>query len=319
MPVPAAGPGYLRFLLRAETDRLLLDESRPASKEPVIPESREIRTLLKLFVARGAKRVRLTGDDPAARTDIIDVVSMISETSGVSSVAMSTRGMGFDGRIPALCKAGLRGVNFHLDTLRPERYAGGGHESDFMTVRKAIDDCLAAGLMVKLNTVIGRGQNDDELADFVGFTKDRDVTVRFVEWNVDTDARPKEEDFIPTWELMTAIQPPLEAVDSGPNAGPAAVYRIPDHAGAIGFIPNMSEHFCSECHRIGLTDAGEIVSCVFGRGLDLVRHLRGHDGVAEAETFIDRVIRRKTSLAAKLAGFDSVAATPIAAVPSTRQ
>jgi len=318
MPVPAAGPGYLRFLLRSETDGLLLDESRPASRNPVIPESREIRTLLKVMIARGARRLRLSGDDPAKRADLVDLVAMIGELSGVSSIAMSTRGVDLNGRIPALTRAGLRGVNFHLDTLHPERYGGGGREEDFRKVRQAIDDCLAAGVTVKLNAVIERGLNDDEIADFVAFTATRDVTVRFVEWNVDTDSLPQAENFIPTWELMAAIEPPLEAIDPSPNGGPAVVYRIPGHAGAIGFIPNMTEHFCGECHRIGLTDAGEIVSCLFGRGLDLTRHLRHHDGVAEAEAFIDRVIRRKTSLAAKLAGFDSVATSLAVAAPPSR-
>ncbi|MFH1144352.1 MAG: radical SAM protein [Candidatus Eisenbacteria bacterium] len=302
MPVPAAGLGYLRFLLRAETDGILAESKRAAPTK--IPEPREIRALLKILIGRGVRRIRLTGDDPAQRADLIDVVAMISGMAGVSSVTATTRGIGLDERVGALVEAGLRGVNFHLNTLRPERYEGGGREAEFAAVWRAIEACLAAGITVKVNTVLERDVNSDELADFVDLTASLPIDVRFVEWNVDIDLIPPPERFIPTWELMSQIGPPLQAVGTSEQNGPALIFKAPDHQGAIGFIPNVSDHFCSECHRMGLTDAGEIVSCVFGRGLDVMRHLRGENGIADAETFIDRVIRRKTSLAAKLAGFE---------------
>jgi len=315
MPVPAAGLGYLRFFLRAQTDGILLDGKRPPAAEVMVPEVREIRALLKILISRGARRVRLTGDDPARRADLPDVVAMIAGLPGVSAVVATTQGIGLGGRVDDLAKAGLRGVNFHLDTLRPERYAGGGHESEFAKVWQAIEECLGAGIAVKLNTVLERGLNDDELEDFVKLTATRPITARFVEWNVDTDHIPAPEDFIPAWEAMASIQAEMEPIEPSPQAGPAILFRIPGHEGVIGFIPNVTEHLCSDCLRFGLTDAGEIVSCVFGRGLDVMRHLRSENGVTDAETFIDRVIRRKTSLAAKLAGWENPPAVGPTATP----
>ncbi len=306
MPVPAAGLGYIRFHLRNATDGILLESKRPENLAVSVPEPREIRALFKILISRGARRVRLMGEDPANRKDLVDVVTMLAGMSGISWVALSTGGTALNGRIDDLAKAGLRGVNFHLDTLRPDRFAGGGHDSEHAAVCQAIDACLDAGLTVKLNAVLERGWNLDEMNDFLMLTATRPISVRFVEWNVEQDRLPSPENFVPSWEAMAAIEHHLEPVEPSANSGPAMVFRIPGHEGSVGFIPNVTEHFCADCHRVGLTDAGEIVSCIFGRGLDVLRHLRSANGVSDAETFIDRVIRRKTSLAAKLAGWDAV-------------
>ena len=317
MPVPAAGVGYLRFLLRSETDGRLFAAGRPADRAASLPAPEEILALLKILITRGARRVRIGGDDPGLRTDLVDIVSTLSGLPGISSVALSSRGLGLVGRATDLARAGLRGVNFHLDTLRPARYAGGEKERDFEEVWKAVEECLAADLTVKLNVVPIRGINDDEIGDFVALTRQRPLSVRFVEWNVDTDLIPAPEAFMPTWETMAAMPFAMEPVEPAAHAGPAILFRADGHQGTVGFIPNVTDHFCSDCHRVGLTDAGEIVSCLFGRGLDVVRHLRATNGVAEAETFIDRVIRRKTSLSAKLAGWESPSAVVAASTPAS--
>ncbi len=300
--------GYLRFVLHGKTDGILMATERPTGVMHPVPETQEIRELLNVFAERGVRKVRLVGDDPGVREDLPEVIRMLAGMERISEVAMTTRGPGLAGRMTEIAEAGLCTINFDLDTLRPERYAQITGRDGFREVWRAVQGALAAGLQVKLNTVLQKEVNDDEIDAFVELTADQPIEVRFVEWNACTDRVAPPERFVPTWEAMAAVKPPLSLKETGPLSGPALVFEIEGHLGSIGFIPNVTEHFCSHCNRMGLTDYGEVVSCIFGRGLSLVRHLRAPGGLASVEAFVDRVWRRKTTLAAKLAGWEAVPA-----------
>ncbi|MCK4413086.1 MAG: radical SAM protein [Candidatus Eisenbacteria sp.] len=313
MPIPAAGLGYLRLLLRAETDGILMAAKRPAALTISVPETDEFRTLLELVAAQSGPKVGIAGDDPLLRQDIDQIVAMVAELPGIGDVAMTTCGLGLAGRVESLAQAGLRGINVDLDTLKPQRYRRGEGRKAFAKVWHGLEEAVSAGLRVKLNTVLERGYNDDEVDDFVKLTEEWPIEVRFVEWNVGIDHVAPPDAFVPTWEAMASIQPPLVPHDSREDGGPAIVLTVPGHKGAIGFIPNLTEHLCNNCERIGLTDSGEIVSCVFGHGLDLLRHLRGPGGAGSVTAFVDRVMRRKSSLAAKLGAWESPTVSATAA------
>lgn len=305
MRVPSSTLGYLRLVLHQETDGILMARKRPAALPLPIPEVREVKALLQVLVGLGVEKVRLAGDDPALREDLGAIVEMVAGIDGVREVAMTTRGLDLAGRLNTLAKRGLKAVNFDVETLSAARYealAGAGQLKD---VQAAIDTSISLGLKVKLNVVLERGVNDDEIVQWVALTRDQPVQVRFIEWNCRTDRIAPPGRFISTRETMAAIKAPLIPRESSFLDGPALVYGIPEHRGTIGFIPNVTEHFCSTCGRIGLTDSGEILSCIFGRGLNLIKHLRSPGGVTSVAAFVDRVIRRKLLLASKMGDFPS--------------
>jgi molybdenum cofactor biosynthesis enzyme MoaA len=312
MAATPADVSYLRLILHKDTDGLLMARKRTGPRCATIPEVRELRTLLRLLVEHGIEKIRLTGEDPAERTDLLELISLVASVDGVREVAMTTAGVGLSDRIGELAQRGLEVISFHLDTLKPERYAQLTGKDAFAEVWSAVEQSLAAGLAVKFNVVLQRGVNDDEIDDLVALTHDRPILVRFIEWNTLVERVAQPENFISAHEIMSAIKPPLIPRRPRSYDGPALVYDIPTHAGSVGFIPNITEHFCGACNRIGLTDHGEIMSCLFGRGLSLVRHLRSPSGVSSVSDFIDRVLRRKVLLSARLEGY---AVAPAVAPP----
>jgi cyclic pyranopterin phosphate synthase len=308
MSGPVTDIGGVRFLLHGETDGILLSESRPPSLASNIPEPSEIRTLLRVLVERGARRICLVGDDPSLREDLPGLVRMVADVPGVAEVAMTTGGQGLNGRLGVLSTEGLRGLNFDLDTLRPARYAQLMGRDGFEDVWGAVEEAIHLGLTVKLNTVLQHDVNLDEIDDFVDLTQKHPIEVRFVEWNTGINRLAPPEQFVPTWEAMARVKPPLSPRDGGRPDGHALRFQVIGHQGSIGFIPNMTEHHCTSCHELGLTDYGEIQSCVFGRGLNLVRHLRSSAGAVSVEAYVDRIWRRKMTLAAKISGVEALPA-----------
>ncbi len=309
MVISPSDVNYLRFILRAETDGILMARRRPPSLTPRVPELREIRALLRVLVDRGIEKIRLTGDDPALREDLPDVVGLVAGLDGVREVALTTRAVGLVGRVRQLAKRGLRTINVSIDTLHSDRYKALTGADHFKKAWTAVEEALAADLKVKLHVVLQRGINDDEIAEFVALTANRPVHVRILEWNSETESIAPPERFISIRDAMAAIKQPLIPGDALLLDGPAIVYEIPGHVGTVGFIPNVTEHLCSTCRRIGLTDEGEILSCIFGHGLSLIRHLRSPGGVTSVAAFVDRVLRRKVLLASKLGGFPALMST----------
>jgi molybdenum cofactor biosynthesis enzyme MoaA len=293
---------YLRLVLHQETDGLLLARRRPAGVVLPIPEVKELKLILRVLVDHGIEKIRLSGDDPALREDLLDLVAMLAGLEGVRELAITTRGIGLDGRIAEMQGQGVRAINFNLDTLQPERYAKLHGADRFAEVWSAVQAAVVGGLTVKLNVVVQRDFNEDEIGAFVAVTQDQPLHVRFVEWNAASDRIAPPEQFLSAREVMAAIGPPLVPREPAPTDGPALVYSMPGHKGSVGFIPNVTEHFCSSCDRIGLTDFGDILSCIFGHGLNLVRHLRSPGGTQSVAAFVDRVLRRKVLLASKLEG-----------------
>jgi len=319
MAVSSSEVSYLRFVLRPETDGILMARRRSASLPLPVPETREIKALLRILVGHGIEKVRLSGGDPAQRKDLSEVVGMVADLDGVHEVAMTTGGVGLDGRINELAEQGLHSINFDIDTLNRARYKKLTGSDGFRKAWDAVDEALDAGLKTKLNVVLRRGVNGDEIKDFVALAKRKPLHVRFVEWNACANIIAPPERFLSTREVMSAVKLPLAPLDPVLRDGPALVYTIPGYVGTVGFIPNITEHFCSSCNRIGLTDLGDILSCIFGRGLSLARHLRSPDGTRSVTAYVERVMKRKLLLASKLGDIPGlvIAAEPAGATPAS--
>ncbi|MDQ6928477.1 MAG: GTP 3',8-cyclase MoaA [Actinomycetota bacterium] len=237
----------------------------------------EIERVARVCVERfGFDGVRLTGGEPTMRAGLPDLVEKLSGL-GVD-LSLTTNGATFRLVADDLRRAGLRRVNISCDSLRAERYASVTRRDVLSQVLDGIDTAIAVGLNpVKVNCVVIRGFNDDEVIDFARFGRDRGVTVRFIEFMpLDASGDWTAEKVVPGAEVVATIGTvfPLTPIGTG-GAAPATRYRYLDGAGEVGVITSVTESFCGSCDRVRLTAEGMFRSCLFAvREADLRSVLR---------------------------------------------
>lgn len=234
----------------------------------------ELLALIDLFISMGVKKVRLTGGEPLVRKDF-DVILRHLAAKPVE-LSMTTNGVLIDRHIPLLKENGLRKINVSLDTLRPERFAMITRRTGFETVMENIRLLVDEGFRVKVNAVIMRGMNDDELIDFVEWTRDLPLTMRFIEFMPFDGNRWDDEKMVSLAEMKERISDRFDIVklEDGPN-DTTKHYRVPGFAGKFGIISSMTEHFCGSCNRVRLLANGAIKNCLFSADeTDLLTPLR---------------------------------------------
>lgn len=238
----------------------------------------EIERVARVCVERfGFDSIRLTGGEPTVRAGLADLVARLAGL-GVD-LSLTTNGISFGLVAGGLRAAGLGRVNVSLDTLRPARFAEITRRDDLGKVLDGIDAALAAGFdPVKVNCVVMRGRNDDELVDLAGFGRDRGVTMRFIEFMpLDADRAWTAGDVVGLGEIVATVGAvyPLEPVpEDGPS--PARRFRYLDGAGEVGVVASVTRPFCGSCDRVRLTAEGQFRSCLFAvREADLRAVLRG--------------------------------------------
>ncbi|MDQ6910570.1 MAG: GTP 3',8-cyclase MoaA, partial [Actinomycetota bacterium] len=238
----------------------------------------EIERVARVCVERfGFDGIRLTGGEPTVRAGLPTLVQKLSGL-GVD-LALTTNGATFRLLAGELRRAGLRRVNISCDSLRADRYASVTRRDVLPQVIDGVDAAVAAGLEpVKVNCVLIRGFNDDEVVEFATFGRERGVTVRFIEFMpLDASGDWAPDKVVPGDEVVAAIDAvyPLAPVD-GSGAEPASRYRYVDGAGEIGVIASVTHKFCGSCDRVRLTAEGMFRSCLFAvREADLRSVLRG--------------------------------------------
>lgn len=246
----------------------------------------EIAAIVRAAGSAGVRSIRLTGGEPLVRRNLDRLIESIAQTPGIEDVALSTNGLLLEEQLDELVAAGLRRINFSLDTLRPDRFEAIARRPGVNAVLRAIDATIEAGLTpLKVNCVVMRGKNDDELTDFAQLTRDRPIYVRFIEvMPVIENVELQEDTYIPAGEILQRIS----AVDElhpvlGPGGnGPARYFAYPGAAGAIGVISPLSHDYCERCNRVRLTADGRLRLCLFGDyALDLRSPLRNGAGTAE--------------------------------------
>jgi len=224
----------------------------------------EIERISSLLVRRfGIDAIRLTGGEPTVRAHLPVLVRDLAAL-GVD-LSLTTNGATLALLADDLAQAGLRRVNVSLDSLREERFAALTRRDVLPRVLEGIDAALAAGLSpVKVNAVVIRGVNDDEVLDLAAFGRDRGVSVRFIEFMpLDADGGWQRDQVVPAAEIVDAVGSrwAVEPVASGSE--PAQRWRYLDGAGDIGVIPSVTDAFCSSCDRIRLTADGALRACLF--------------------------------------------------------
>jgi cyclic pyranopterin phosphate synthase len=275
-------------------------------KEPVwLPRQdiltfEEICRVASLFVKMGVRRIRLSGGEPMIRQDIEGLVSLLSRNlGGVEAITMTTNGFLLAEKAAALKKAGLTGITVSVHSLKPPRFrdiAGGG---DFGKIAAGIEAAKKNGFKpVKLNAVIIRGCNDDEIIDLASLARAADVTMRFIEYMpFDGQRLWGIHKVVSGNEILEKIRAHYELVMVPHEDGSTAeLYRFADSVGEIGIITSITEPFCSDCDRIRLSADGKIVPCLFDTsGFDLKPLLRGHASDEELSEFIQNAVIQKAA------------------------
>jgi GTP 3',8-cyclase len=227
----------------------------------------EIERLARLLVERyGFESIRLTGGEPTIRARLPVLVEKLARL-GVD-LALTTNGATLALVADELAAAGLTRVNVSLDTLRPDRFRAITRRDGIERVIQGIDAAVSAGLEpVKINAVMMRGVNDDELIDFARFGRERGVVVRFIEFMpLDATGEWTDEQVVTHAEVVGRIGEvfPLEPVDRpGHGSAPAERFRYLDGGGEIGVIASVTQSFCSSCDRVRLTAEGQLRACLF--------------------------------------------------------
>jgi len=231
----------------------------------------EIVEVVREAVRLGVKSVRITGGEPLVRPDVTSLVKMLSEIEGLEDLSLTTNGYLLEKLAPQLAEAGLKRVNVSLDTLDPVKFRKITRVGDLDLVLRGIDAAESAGLKpIKINAVVIRGFNDDELIDLANLTLSKPWHVRFIELMPVNNQESWGPDFVDPHEAFVSVQEmheiltPLNLLPEKPDVGrgPARTYRIPGAKGLVGFISPLGEHFCATCNRLRLTADGRLRPCL---------------------------------------------------------
>eukprot|EP00005_Dracoamoeba_jomungandri_P003782 CAMPEP_0174256940 /NCGR_PEP_ID=MMETSP0439-20130205/6141_1 /TAXON_ID=0 /ORGANISM="Stereomyxa ramosa, Strain Chinc5" /LENGTH=627 /DNA_ID=CAMNT_0015339805 /DNA_START=209 /DNA_END=2092 /DNA_ORIENTATION=- len=228
----------------------------------------EIVRIVKLFVGSGVDKIRFTGGEPLVRKDLLEIMEEIGGLPGLKKIGMTTNGITLHRKLPELQKAGLNLLNISLDTLDKTKFQEITRRNGFDKVMKSIHMAVDYKYdPLKINCVVMRGFNDNELIDFVHFTKDLPVEVRFIEWMPFDGNAWNDKTFISYKDMVEIIQekyPDFQRIpDPGPNETSKS-WKVPNFAGSVGFISSMTEHFCGSCNRLRMTADGNLKVCLFG-------------------------------------------------------
>jgi len=258
----------------------------------------EITRLVRAAASLGFTKVRITGGEPLIRKGLTGLIESLHSVEGISDLSLTTNGVLLQEEAPRLAAAGIGRINISLDTLRPERFRTITRRDLFDRVRKGIDAALAAGMdPVKINVVVMRGVNDDEIIDFVRLTEAMPLTVRFIEFMPTTAENGWEPArVVPSMEVLSLIRNryTIEETAGSTGGGPSINMRVSGFAGNVGFISPISGHFCDRCNRLRVTADGRIRGCLFSDDESAVLPiLREGRPVAEIADFLRSAVLNK--------------------------
>ena len=262
-------------------------------------QDEEVLFLARLFAELGFDKIRLTGGEPTIRAHLVDIVRGITTTPGIRSVSLTTNGMLLSKLADPLAAAGLGRVNVSIDTLNPAKFKRMTRGGDMETVWEGILAAEAAGLTpVKLNAVVVRGYNEEDVVDLANLTREHHWQMRFIEmmpFGGSTDLQTKQ--MVSSQEIQDRIEQSLGSltpVNGGDLGGEARLYRIPGAQGDIGFISSVSAPFCADCSRARLTPEGILRMCLLRDDeVDLLTPLRAGASLEELRKLVLEAVWNK--------------------------
>ena len=275
----------------------------PFDEYPWIPTAEvltfdEIERLARAFVQLGVDKIRLTGGEPLLRPNLEQLIGRLAAIEGLRDLCLTTNGSLLAQKADSLKAAGLTRINVSLDTIDPDKFRRIRRRGDLQQVLNGLFAARAAGLEpVKLNAVVQRGVNEDDVIPLVEFARQHGFAIRFIEYmDVGNANEWKSERVVSKREIIETINAryPLQEIGRGRGSAPAVDYEFADGGGDIGVIASITEPFCSTCTRARLTADGQLVTCLFANsGQDLKGRLRGGASDDQVREAIASVWRRR--------------------------
>lgn len=260
---------YLRISL-TELCNLRCTYCMPAEGIPLSPKSHimnfdEIYTIAKTFVDNGVTKIRLTGGEPLVRKDVHIILKRLATLP--VELAISTNAVTVDRFIDIFKSCGIRNINVSLDSLNAEKFNQITRRNDFEKVYKNIQLLIAEGFNVKLNAVLIKGFNDNEIIDFIKLTKTLPVSVRFIEFMPFDGNKWNKEKMMSYAEVMALVNTKfkhdeVQRIEDAPN-DTSKNYKIEGYKGSFAIISSVTNPFCDSCNRIRLTANGRLKNCLF--------------------------------------------------------
>ena len=261
----------------------------------------EIHRIVTILARRGLTKIRLTGGEPLVRKDITELIAMLSAVDGITDIALTTNGVLLESMAGQLKAAGLARVNISLDSIDRDDYKAITGADRLPNVIRAVKKAIEVDLTpVKINAVILKGINDTNIPDLAAMSIDLPVIVRFIEYCPTEKNTAASDDFIPNSTVRKTIERtfgPLADTVIGYGGGPASYAKIPNSAGALGFIAGRTSFFCQSCKRLRLTSDGRIRPCLYSSGdFDIKTPLRNNATDQQLDKLLTEAINRKAGL-----------------------
>jgi GTP 3',8-cyclase len=257
----------------------------------------EIVRLASILARLGIEKIRITGGEPLVRPKLEDLIRKLSNLDGIKWISMTTNGLFLRDKVMQLRDAGLGSVNVSLDTFKEDRFKAITGVQGLDNVVSAMYAADHAGLEIKVNTVIIRGWNDDEIVDFAKFARSTGYTVRFIEFMpLDGTGIWEPNLVVSKNETIQRINEDLKELKPlyNKNSEPATLYSFVDGRGTLGFIPSITEPFCENCDRMRITPVGRLLTCLYENpGYDLKALLRSGKSDDYITTYILECIKKK--------------------------
>lgn len=261
------------------------------NKELLTPH--EILRMAEAALVLGVNKIRITGGEPLLRKEVISIVRSIAELKAVEDIALTTNGWLLPRFAQPLKEAGLHRINLSLDSLNEDTFRKmNGRNKSVKGVLRGLEAALGADLPVKVNMVVEKGINEQDIIPMARYFRDRGITLRFIEYmDVGNYHHWKQEKVVAAKDIVSRLNAvfPLEPVDPNYRGEVAKRYCYQDGSGEIGVISSISHPFCSDCHRARLSADGKIYQCLFSSiGTDFKRFLR--EGISQKD-LVDRLAR----------------------------
>jgi len=256
----------------------------------------EIEALAKLFVSQGVNKIRLTGGEPLVRKDAKEIIRRLSQLP--VTLTLTTNGTRLHDFIEVLKESKVQSVNISLDTLQADKFQLLTKRDQFNIVQKNIELMITHGFHTKVNMVVMRGVNDNEIIDFIKWTKDLPLHVRFIEFMPFSGNRWTSNKVFTLDEILAVVAEQYDFIPlQAEKHDTAKKFMVPGYQGTFAVISTMSAHFCGDCNRIRLTADGKMKNCLFSKDeVDLLTPLRN------GETVLPLIHQSISTKAAQLGG-----------------
>lgn len=278
------------------------EEGIPLRDKKEFMSQEELFTIVNQFISLGIKKIRLTGGEPLIKKNFSEILRFIAEQP--VDIHITTNGILLDKYWNELAAAKISGLNISIDSLQKDKFNQITRRDYFDRVLTNIHEAVERGFNVKLNAVLMRGFNDDEILDFIQLTKELDISVRFIEFmpfDGNNWDRSKTIDYNEILTIMNESQLSYSSLETEIN-GTARKFKIKDFRGDFGIISSISNPFCDSCNRIRLTADGKIKNCLFSNDeIDLLSALRQGN---ELTPLVSQAIGAKKAARAGLKSFD---------------